>query len=309
MLKIHFLNVGHGDCCIIEFPSGRKAVVDVNMTSDMDEDTKKELNEGLAISSIDLMFKNYKDILLEKGYDITLQNPIEYLNGIKISSIFRFICTHPHMDHLTGLTALNDIGFSNIWIIPNEFKPDMDKLSDQQKKDWNLYKEYMNASNGKLNGVTIVSPKEAVVNDFWGPDGIEILAPNDDLISIAKEKNNQNIMSYVFLIRYGQTKIILGGDAEADTWKYLAENKSDLLKDVSILKASHHGRDSGYYESALEIMQPKCTIVSVGKKPNTDASNKYRKHSENVWSTRWKGNIVFECEDNGKITYYSQYDR
>jgi beta-lactamase superfamily II metal-dependent hydrolase len=154
-----------------------------------------------------------------------------------------------------------------------------------------------------------VSPKEAVVNDFWGPDGIEILAPNDDLISIAKEKNNQNIMSYVFLIRYGQTKIILGGDAEADTWKYLAENKSDLLKDVSILKASHHGRDSGYYESALEIMQPKCTIVSVGKKPNTDASNKYRKHSENVWSTRWKGNIVFECEDNGKITYYSQYDR
>ena len=29
MLKIHFLNVGHGDCCILEFPE-KVAMVDIN---------------------------------------------------------------------------------------------------------------------------------------------------------------------------------------------------------------------------------------------------------------------------------------
>jgi competence protein ComEC len=29
-LVVHFLNVGHGDCTFIEFPSGRLAMIDVN---------------------------------------------------------------------------------------------------------------------------------------------------------------------------------------------------------------------------------------------------------------------------------------
>ena len=45
-------------------------------------------------------------------------------------------------------------------------------------------------------------------------------------------------------------------------------------------------------------MSPKYTILSVGKKPDNDASNKYRKYSENVWSTRWKGDITLEISDN-----------
>jgi len=56
-------------------------------------------------------------------------------------------------------------------------------------------------------------------------------------------------------------------------------------------------------------MSPTVTIVSVGKKPETDASNKYRQYSTHVWSTRWKGNIIFTINDDGKVTYDTQYDR
>jgi competence protein ComEC len=30
MLRIHFLNVGHGDCTIISHPSGRLTMIDIN---------------------------------------------------------------------------------------------------------------------------------------------------------------------------------------------------------------------------------------------------------------------------------------
>ena len=56
-------------------------------------------------------------------------------------------------------------------------------------------------------------------------------------------------------------------------------------------------------------MNPKFTIVSVGKKPETDASDKYRKYSENVWSTRWKGNVEITNDVSGYATITSQYDR
>ena len=116
-------------------------------------------------------------------------------------------------------------------------------------------------------------------------------------------------MSYVLLIVYGKHKIVLGGDAEEDTWKFITEKYPKLIENVRILKASHHGRDSGYYQPAVKLMSPEFTIVSVGKKPSTDATNKYKQYSPNVFSTRWKGNILFELNADGTGTYTPQYDR
>ena len=54
--------------------------------------------------------------------------------------------------------------------------------------------------------------------------------------------------------------------------------------------------------ASVSLMCPQYTIVSVGKKPETDASNKYRQYSDNVWSTRWRGNITLTINDDGKAT-------
>jgi hypothetical protein len=43
MLRIHFLNVGHGDCTIISHPSGRLTMIDINNCQDYDEESFKEL--------------------------------------------------------------------------------------------------------------------------------------------------------------------------------------------------------------------------------------------------------------------------
>jgi len=308
MLRIHFLNVGHGDCCIVEFiDNSRVAVIDINRTSEMDEDSAREIYESLSPSLI-AESKITLSMLVKAGYNIKLQDPIEYLRKKRINKIFRFISTHPHIDHLSGLYELHkQIGFTNIWIIKNTYEPDTDKLSESQKKDWKLYKKFRDTDKRKIEGVTIIRPEEGAQAQYYKEDGIQILAPNDQFKRYGE--SNPNKMSYVLLIKHRGRKILLPGDAEKETWKYLVENYESELNNIDILKAAHHGRDSGYYQPAVKLMSPTWTVVSVGKKPETDASNKYRQYSKYVWSTRWKGNIVFEIDDNGKITYKTQYDR
>ncbi|MCK4357900.1 MAG: hypothetical protein KAW92_04030 [Candidatus Cloacimonetes bacterium] len=314
MIRIHFINVGHGDCIVIEFiNSSRVAVIDINMTDEMDETSKSELLTD-AFAKIPPINKVYfeseilsaDEILIKAGYDIKLQNPITYMEDKRINSVFRFISTHPHMDHLSGIKQLNnDIGIWVLWISKNKHTPDFSKLTDSQKEDWRFYKKYRDTNEYLLDGVYTIRPQAGDSNKFWDEDNITILAPNTELL----KSSNPNLLSYVLLIEYGGKKIVLGGDGEKETWEYIMDNYSDLIKNVSILKASHHGRDNGYYQPAVKHMNPMYTIVSVGKKPSTDASNKYRQYCDNVWSTRWKGNIMFQIESNGKWSYSTQYDR
>jgi competence protein ComEC len=59
----------------------------------------------------------------------------------------------------------------------------------------------------------------------------------------------------------------------------------------TVLKASHHGRDSGYDLEAARVIEPEAIVVSVGRKPDTDASGKYRGQYGSVRSTRFQGNV------------------
>ena len=43
MLRVHFLNVGHGDCTIISHPSGRLTMIDINNSQDYDSESFTEL--------------------------------------------------------------------------------------------------------------------------------------------------------------------------------------------------------------------------------------------------------------------------
>lgn len=283
MIKIHFLNVGHGDCIIIEnLETKRNSIIDINFSKDLDKTTEEELKEY-------------------KSYNIALTNPIEYLQSNNITNIHRFISTHPHMDHISGIKKLSEkIGFTNIWITNHHWKPDINKLSDNQKMDWNFYQSLKNEESSLIK---TVHPIEGSQISYLPEDNLKILAPNKELLT----SSNANDLSYVILLEYGKRKIIFGGDAEKKTWEYIYKRYD--LSNIDILKASHHGRDSGYYQPIVKKMNSTYTIISVGKKPQTDASNKYNQYSQNVWSTRWKGNIVFKIYRNGKIEYSCEYNR
>ena len=99
MLKLHFLNVGHGDCCLIEFiDNSRLAIIDINRTGEMDAESIKEICKSASLDSSQMLLYEANLIsaesLLEKaGYDIELQDPISYLTDMRnVSMKMR----HPH---------------------------------------------------------------------------------------------------------------------------------------------------------------------------------------------------------------------
>ncbi|MGM7637557.1 ComEC/Rec2 family competence protein [Bacillus sp. Hm123] len=310
MLKIHFLNVGHGDCTLIEFPSGRITLIDINNSKVLDEKTTEELYSNFDFSKENRP-QGVTDIELfeRKIHNFSVPiDPIDYIyeNIGNYTHIFRFILTHPDMDHMSGLYKLKDenIDIINFWDTDNTKDISRDQISNRfDYKDWETYQE-LRISNEEPKVLRLLKGSQ---NDFFNEDKIKILSPTQDIINRANERENWNLLSYVILIEYAGHKIVLGGDADAEVWDNLAESDKDLIENISILKASHHGRNSGYSQKAVSIMQPDWTICSVGKKPAQDSHNKYNHYTkEKVLSTRFRGNIVAEISSDGDLKMYCE---
>ena len=97
MAIIHFLNVKQGDCSIISHNSGHVTVIDVCNAKPPDAQLEKSIAEAA---------------MLEKGISGNFQqkkhpvNPISYLQDRGIKEVFRYIQTHPDMDHMDGIETL-----------------------------------------------------------------------------------------------------------------------------------------------------------------------------------------------------------
>ncbi|MFH2001664.1 MAG: hypothetical protein ABIK28_18410 [Planctomycetota bacterium] len=111
-------------------------------------------------------------------------------------------------------------------------------------------------------------------------------------------------------IRYGQCFVVLGGDASQEAWSDIYNHFDGQLPKVNLLKASHHGRDSGFHLESVKAMQPDHVVVSVGKKPETDASDKYRAQANNgVYSTRFHGTITAQCYEDGTVLLWDRDEK
>lgn len=323
MVRIHFLNVGHGDCTIIEHASGHLTMLDINNADQLDDDSRRELAESYGITGIDyeqsLLFARAlnqsfrKAFLQPKGYDVTLTDPVNYyLAHWQGKSIFRFILSHPDLDHIRGVKRLAQerIPIRNFWDTDHNIEA-KDCKSDGDKAEW---AQYQKLRQSKADPKVFLNYRDDQ-NKYWNQDdaggqgdGLYILAPTRKLTIDANEAEDPNAHSYVIWFEYAGIKVVLGGAATEAVWKSIHDNYGKDLK-CDVLKASHHGRDTGYYQPAVEAMSPQYTVVSVGKKPESDASNKYRQYCENVWSTRWRGDIVLTIQPNGQANIESQFNR
>jgi beta-lactamase superfamily II metal-dependent hydrolase len=250
---------------------------------------------------------NFEDKFLAKKQE-ELTDPIAYFD-IHIGrdkSVFRMLITHPDMDHMTGLYRLHHQEpkeIINFWHTGYEEFNLKDTTDDEwedspyEKRDWETYKQ-LRDSHG--------SPKSllntrGVQNDFWTADGVEIWSPSQALIGLATEKQEPNILSMVLKISYKGRSVVLGGDATGDeSWADIAD-KIDLPK-IDILKASHHGRKSGYYGPAVKKLSPWLTITSVTEKAY-DATQNYRRYSDYTVSLRDTKDIKITINDDGTIYY------
>lgn len=308
MLRVHFLNVGHGDCTIIKHPSGNLTVIDINNSQNYDPETMKEIvSEELQKTpraSLGLLAYIAAEARIKEVANSELTDPIEFLKAhYPNETPFRFILTHADLDHMRGIKKLYEhVGFTNFWDTRHT-KPTPTFQSESDKENWEFY---TNLREGKITGI---SPRFYTRGDRMfafgtnsdgqpGGDRIEILSPTPSLAEASNIAQNWNNHSVVIKVSHGGWSCLLPGDAEDNAWEIMADHYGGDLKS-NVLKASHHGRDSGFFLKAVQLISPDRTIVSVGKKPDTDASNKYRHHSKSVSSTRYHGNIEYQVQDDG----------
>ena len=261
MPTIHFLNVKEGDCSVIEHSSRRVSVIDVcNAKPSNSAESKSEMaHAGLATRAVQGNFN-------QKDYPV---NPVAYLEGHSIGSIFRFILTHPDMDHMDGIKAFFEtFKPGNFWDTNNQKKIDTSSwsASPYNQADWEFY-ECLRSTNPQHDPKRLTN-LSGNNGKYWnrdedgsgGGDGLRILAPTQELLDEANKTGDYNDCSYVLLYRTGGKRIIFGGDSHDDTWEHILKNWEADIRDIDLLIAPHHGRDSDRSYKFLNVLRPTLTF-------------------------------------------------
>lgn len=269
MLKIHFINVGKGNCTIIDFPSGRLTVIDTDNSRNSDEN------------------------------DLT--DPIDYIKEkFPNRDIFRLIITHPDMDHLSGMEEI-DTNFSiiNFWDTENNKKMSDKELDDSSydKEDWKTYQKYR---------ISETSPKALFLyrngtGDYWNGDGIKILSPSKSLVKKANESGEYNHLSYVLSVNYNGYKILIGGDATIAAWNEIEEELGSSILKADLFLAPHHGSKHNINKEVFKHIDPDYVVVSVIRGVDYDYNYYSTLAKKRVLSTKYYGNITFHINNKGNV--------
>lgn len=197
-------------------------------------------------------------------------------NTLEIEHIDYMIASHPHEDHIGGLS-----GALNACTVGKVYSP----VLDYDSKAFRSLVKYT-TKQGKT--LTIPTPGDTF---SLGSAEVQILGPLKDYESV----NDQSI---IVRIVYGKTSFLFTGDAEWDAEHDLVDAGYEL--DSTLLKVGHHGSDTSSAYVFLREVMPEYAIISVGE------DNSYGHPTENVLSKfRDAGSEVHRTDLEGTIICYS----
>ena len=299
MPRIHFLNVGNGDCQIIEHGSSRVTMLDIcgGNTDQAGTNAAAELRDLLEeIEPTTQPSGNYamKD---------RTTNPITYMKLHGIRNPFRFILSHPDMDHLDGFEALcHQVGIENFWDNGlRRDKPDFEG-GPYREEDWDAYES---VRDNKRQGVRVVTPTAGARFSFANKgepedrgDSLDIVAPDANLVRLANESEDHNDASYVIVYHSAGGKIIVPGDAHDGTWDYVLRNYSALVANCAVLIAPHHGRHSGRSHDFLDTLKPGLTLFGCADSAHL-SYDAYNQRGLLHITNNQAGNVVVDAKPTG----------
>ncbi len=296
MSIIHFLNVKEGDCIWVKHATGHNTIIDISNGKAEESIFESKFSSG-----------NHN----QKNHPV---DPIAYFKERNLSTVFRFILTHPDMDHMDGIKALFDsFEVYNFWDTENTKV--MDEKSDwgqYSREDWDFYQSIRTSQSSPktLNLYDNQTGQYYNVGDDGkgGGDGLHILAPTKELVTEANKNEEYNDCSYVILYRTGNKKIVFAGDSAEKTWNHILENHKEDVRDVDILIAPHHGRKTGGNRDYLDTVNPKLTLFGNAKSEYLDYSSWYSRDLEYITNNQANCVILDTGGKNG-IDVFVTYEK
>ncbi len=202
-LTVHYIDVGQGDSEFLELPNGQTMLIDAGIPE-----------EGPTV--------------------------VNYIKGLGHSKIDYLIATHPHADHIGGMTdVVNSFSIGKFY---------MPKKTTTTK----VFTDLIAALKSKNLGINVAKDGVSILKT--GNLDIEMLAP----VNITGDDLNQ--YSAVVKVTYGANRFLFMGDAGGPSEEQIT---ADVSADV--LKVGHHGSNTASTQAFLNKVHPKYAVIEVGK--------------------------------------------
>lgn len=197
-------------------------------------------------------------------------------NTLGIEHIDAMIASHPHADHIGGLS-----GALNACSVDTLYSP----VAEYDSKQFSSLLKY-----AEKQGLSLTIPSVG--------DTFTIGGATATFLSPAKPYDNTNDLSLVVRLQYGETSFLFTGDAEWDAEHDMVESGADLS--ATVLSVGHHGSNTSSSYVFLREVMPKYAVISVGK------DNSYGHPSEATLSRlRDAGAQVYRTDLQGTMTCVS----
>ena len=207
-----------------------------------------------------------------KTYNLS-DNTIKFLKSLGITCLDNLIITHGDFDH-TGeaINLVNSFKVEKVIFncgLYNDLEKELIKVLDKKKIKYYSCIRELNIDNNKLHFLQ------------------------------TKEYDNENDNSNVIYTELNGYKFMFMGDASGITEKEIL-NKYNL-PDIDILKAGHHGSKTSSSKEFIDTINPKYSIISVGKNnryghPNKEALDNLE--DSKIYRTDQDGSIMFKIKNN-----------
>lgn len=228
-----------------------------------------------------LIIDNDTKILIDGGPDSFGKQLIERLKHYQVDSLDLLISTHPHSDHVGGLSfVLNKIPVEMIAI------PDLEYDSYDYNGMLSLIESLQIPIIMPVAGQTF-KLKDLCVN-FLSPEA-------------NTKYDSTNAYSIACIVEGEYGSIFLGGDAEIVNEEFMLNND---LPNVDIYKANHHGSSSANSKEFVSKISPEYIIISCGKNndynhPHDETLEVFKGLDITPWITAEKGEILIIQKENG----------
>lgn len=189
------------------------------------------------------------------------------------------VLTHPHLDHLSGLLDIFKLCKIETLYMEN---------SEIKSKAFASFKQLIDEEYLENNNFQVVFPHSG---DVFNLDDVnfEVKWPSTEFSS-----GNENYMSIVLLLKYGDFEALLTGDAEKKAYDGMV-----IPYQVEVLKAPHHGSVDGFNPEFFANLKPLVSVISVGKE------NKYGHPSPTVVNFLSKLGTVYRTDVDGTVVIKS----
>lgn len=220
-------------------------------------------------------------ILVDGGEKGMAQTVCNYIRNSNVEDIDCMIATHPHSDHIGSLSEI-----MTEFEVKNLIMPEIPKNIIPTTA---TYKNFLKTVSGKV--INII-PAQAGNTYSYGEVSVSILAPNN-------EYEDLNDMSVVTKITYGETSVMLTGDAGKDSENDIIKKNYDCKSDL--LKIGHHGSRTSTSDKWLNTVKPEFAVISCGLNndyghPHKELLNRLEKHNVEYYRTDIIGNVVFKSD-------------